>query len=147
MDLLPMPAEYGAKGGSSSRCTGAGGAFRSLSRGWCWFRGLTGRNAGLLFGRPADGFFYSIPSWRRSFWLTGPVSCFTLHLKLELVLSVTSRPLAVLGCCATFGLSNFFGACLRWSFTLLVSGPTYLLPEGSGSFAGWFFFFGCSSRS
>ena len=56
MDLLPMPAEYGATGGSSRRCTVREVPSETLSRGWCWFRGLTGRNAGHLFGGPADGF-------------------------------------------------------------------------------------------
>ena len=54
-----MPAEYGAKGGSSRRCTGAGGSFRDAVPRLVLVRGLTGRNAGLLFGRPADGFLTS----------------------------------------------------------------------------------------
>ena len=56
MDLLPMPAEYGAKGGSSRRCTVREVPSETLSRGWCWFRGLTGRNADLLFDGPTHGF-------------------------------------------------------------------------------------------
>ena len=54
-----MPAEYGAKGGplDAVRC----GRFipRRCPEAGVWFRGLTGRNADLLFGRPADDFLTS----------------------------------------------------------------------------------------
>ena len=75
-----MPAEYGAKGGSSRRCTVREVPSETLSRSWCWFRGLTGRNADLLFGGPADGFLlHSVVA--EVLQVTGPVSCFTLHFK------------------------------------------------------------------
>ena len=81
MDLFPMPAEYGATGGSSRRCTVREVPSETLSRGWCWFRGLTGRNAGHLFGGPSDGFLHhSVVA--EVLQVTGPVSCFTLHVRL-----------------------------------------------------------------